>query len=175
MKCPACGNTLTQMNADTITVDVCKEGCAGIWFDNYELQKVDESHESAGECLLEIERQGATAVDHTQRRSCPKCDDQVMMRHFVSVKRQVEVDECPACAGIWLDHGELGSIRTQYASEEERKKAAAAYFDEVFGEKLAEMRDQSGENLQKSQRIARLFRFICPSYYIPGKQRWGAF
>ncbi len=37
MKCPACGNTLTQMNADTITVDVCKEGCAGIWFDNYEL------------------------------------------------------------------------------------------------------------------------------------------
>ena len=172
MKCPACGNALTQMNADTITVDVCKEGCAGIWFDNYELKKVDESHESAGECLLEIERQGATAVDHTQRRSCPKCRDQVMMRHFVSVKRQVEVDECPACAGIWLDHGELGSIRTQYASEEERKKAAGAYFDEVFGEKLAEMRE---ENLQKSQRNARLFRFICPSYYIPGKQRWGAF
>jgi len=160
------------MNAGTITVDVCKEGCAGIWFDNYELKKVDESHESAGECLLEIERQGATVVDHTQRRSCPKCRDQVMMRHFVSVKRQVEVDECPACGGIWLDHGELGSIRTQYASEEERKKAAGAYFDEVFGEKLAEMRE---ENLQISQRIARLFRVICPSYYIPGKQRWGAF
>jgi hypothetical protein len=30
-------------------------------------------------------------------------------------------------------------------------------------------------NLRKARRIAHAFRFICPSYYIPGKQSWGAF
>ena len=42
MKCPACGNELSQMVAGEITVDVCKGGCGGIWFDHFELQKVDE-------------------------------------------------------------------------------------------------------------------------------------
>ncbi len=34
---------------------------------------------------------------------------------------------------------------------------------------------ENEENLQKAQRIARMLRFICPSYYIPGEQSWGAF
>ena len=36
MKCPACGNTLHEMNAGSVTVDVCTEGCGGIWFDRNE-------------------------------------------------------------------------------------------------------------------------------------------
>jgi hypothetical protein len=37
------------------------------------------------------------------------------------------------------------------------------------------MRRESQEKLEKARRIANIFRFICPSYYIPGKQEWGAF
>jgi hypothetical protein len=37
------------------------------------------------------------------------------------------------------------------------------------------MSRESAEKLQKARRFARLFRFLLPSYYIPGKQRWGAF
>ncbi len=37
------------------------------------------------------------------------------------------------------------------------------------------MRAESEENALKAQRFARMFRFICPSYYVPGKQLWGAF
>ena len=33
---------------------------------------------------------------------------------------------------------------------------------------------ENEENLQKAQRIAWMFRFISPSYYIPGEQSWGA-
>jgi hypothetical protein len=29
------------------------------------------------------------------------------------------------------------------------------------------------EELRKARRIAYAFRFICPSYYIPGEQDWG--
>jgi len=175
MKCPACSNPLKEVTAGDVKVDVCEGGCGGIWFDNFELKKFDEPHESAGEVLLEVKRDENIAVDHTKRLKCPKCDNIVMMRHFFSVKREVEVDECPACAGFWLDAGELGRIRSLFNTEEERKKAAEQYFSEVFGKELAEMEGESEEKLKKTQKIANMFRFICPSYYIPGKQNWGAF
>ena len=175
MECPACGNMLQEMSVADVTVDVCKKGCGGIWFDNFELQKFDEAHESAGEALLAIETNQSINLDRTKRLKCPKCDDVVMARHFFSVKRQVQVDECPGCASVWLDAGELGKIRSQFATQQEREQAAEEYYSEIFGDKLAKMRAQSKEKLQKSRRIANMFRFICPSHYIPGKQDWGAF
>jgi Zn-finger nucleic acid-binding protein len=99
----------------------------------------------------------------------------VMMRHFFSAKRQVVVDECPSCGGHWLDPGELRTIRTEYASEEEREHAAQAYFAEVFGPTLAAAHAETEEDLARARNIAHAFRFISPSYYIPGKQDWGAF
>jgi len=175
MECPVCARQLQQMEVGDIVIDACRNGCGGIWFDRFELKKVDEKHESAGELLLEIARDPNIVVDHTQRRSCPKCEGQIMMRHFMSTKREVEVDECPTCAGFWLDYGELGCIRDQFETEADRQKAADQYFSDVFGEEFAKMRQESDEKLQRARSIARIFRFICPSYYIPGKQEWGAF
>ena len=175
MKCPACENILQEMTVGGIAVDVCKGGCGGIWFDNFELKKFDEPHEFAGEALLDVERDESLIVDHTKRLKCSKCDDVVMMRHFFSVKKGVEVDECPGCAGFWLDAGELRKIRSLFKTEEERHKAAEEYFEEVFGDHFKAMKAQSEEKLAKTRKIVNLFRYICPSYYIPGKQDWGAF
>ena len=63
MNCPACPNQLQQMTVDDITVDVCKGGCGGIWFDNFELKKFDEPHEAAGEELLDVDRDQSLVVD----------------------------------------------------------------------------------------------------------------
>ncbi|MEJ2154629.1 MAG: zf-TFIIB domain-containing protein [Desulfobacteraceae bacterium] len=175
MKCPACDTAMQEVIVEDITIDVCKQGCGGMWFDRFELQKVDEPHESAGESLLQIDTDMKSGIDPSQRRMCPKCDGITMMRHFFSVKNEVEVDECPSCAGFWLDAGELGHIRKQFTSEAERKKAAEAYFENIFGNELKKMQDEGEEKLKKAKKIARMFRFICPSYYIPGKQDWGAF
>ena len=175
MDCPVCANVLTTKTAGGITVDACEGGCGGIWFDRYELMKVDEADESAGESLLEIERDPHVVVNLSKRLNCPKDPGVVMMRHFSSVKRRVVVDECPNCGGHWLDPGELRSIRTEYASEEERERAAAEYFSEVFGPEFAAAHAQTEEDLARARRIAYAFRFISPSYYVPGKQDWGAF
>ena len=175
MNCPACSHVLQPMTFSGITLDVCQGGCGGIWFDQFELQKVDEPHESAGEAVLNVQRDPAVTVDHSKRRNCPRCPSRVMMRHFFSPKREVEVDECPECGGFWLDHGELGKIRNEYKTDAERSKAASAYFTELFGGELAAMRAHSQLKKEKAQSIAKMFRFICPSYYVPGKQPWGAF
>jgi hypothetical protein len=97
------------------------------------------------------------------------------MRHFWSVKRDVTIDECPECGGIFLDAGELAGIRSDFPSEDARHAAADAYFKEVVDPLLDEERAKSADELAKAQSFAHAFRFICPSEYIPGKQAGAAF
>ena len=115
MKCPACFHELTKMQVGNLEVDVCQGGCGGIWFDAFELQRVDEQTETAGEPLLHIRRDERLVVDRSRKRECPRCTGVKLHRHFFSAKRRIEIDECPNCAGYWLDAGELAQIRTEKA------------------------------------------------------------
>ena len=171
--CPACNNNLSSVQLGGITVDVCKNGCGGIWFDRFELSKVDEKAEQAGE-LLSVPTNPTTKIDQSVRLKCPK-DGAILMRHFFSAKRRITADECPKCAGYWLDAGELRGIRDEFDTEADRVKAANEYFDKEFGTQMQKMRSESQEKLAKAQHFARMLRFICPSNYIPGKQKGGAF
>ena len=125
MNCPACESELTEVDAGKITVDACKSGCGGIWFDRFELEKVRDGSDVEGQSLLAIGK-GPKKVDPTRRRKCPKCDV-VMMQHFESVMKKVTVDQCPKCNGYWLDAGELQAIREEYRTESDRSEAAEAF------------------------------------------------
>ena len=116
MKCPACFNQLTTRQAGDIVVDVCQGGCGGIWFDAFEMQRVDDLSEREGETLLDIQRDESLKVDDAWKRSCPRCPDIKLKRHFFSAARKVQVDQCPNCGGYWLDAGELALIRTEKAA-----------------------------------------------------------
>jgi Zn-finger nucleic acid-binding protein len=113
MKCPACFNPLKEIQVGSLKVDVCQGGCGGIWFDAFELERVDEEDEAAGEPLLHIERDERIVLDSSRKRECPRCAGIKLHRHFFSAKRRVEVDQCPNCGGYWLDSGELEQIRTE--------------------------------------------------------------
>ena len=175
MNCPACGNVMSEVTAGDIRVDVCKGGCGGLWFDEWELRKVDQPDQSAGEGLLDVPQNPKVKVDQSRPRKCPRDPDIVMMRHFWSMKRQVTVDECAKCEGVFLDPGELAEIRSEYRSDDERHKAASAYYREMFDTQLAGMLKQDKAKLENARKIANIFKFICPSFYLPGKQDWGAF
>ena len=118
MKCPACDYEMTEMELGGVTVDTCHGGCGGIWFDAYELQRVDEQKEVSAEHLLRIQHDPGLTVDASRKRACPRCVDVKLKRHFFSARRQVEVDHCPSCAGYWLDAGELEKIRAEKATGE---------------------------------------------------------
>ena len=126
MKCPACFNQLSSTTIGKLTVDVCRGGCGGIWFDAFELQQVDEPGESTGEWLIHIERDPKLRVDFARRRACPKCDGVNLKRRHFSAKRRVEIDECPGCGGYWLDAGELEKIRGEMGETARQKEAHAA-------------------------------------------------
>jgi len=175
MKCPACDGTLCEKEAGGIIVDVCEGGCGGLWFDNFELRKFDEPHEAEGEALLDVETDPAALVDLAVRRECPVCPGIVMMRHPFSPCDEVEIDECPKCGGVWLDAGELATIRTRFSTDEQRAEAAKAWLDKKVNAQLDQARQEDKESEARTHRLAHLLRFLCPSYWIPGKQDWAAY
>jgi len=131
-----------------VTVDVCQGGCAGIWFDKAELRALDEPAEKTGETLVALAGKPQVTVNVTERRRCPSCPDSVLMRHFYSAKRAVTVDECPTCAGTWLDGGELEQIRSEYDSGGARRQAALVLVEEILAtDRMALMRAQLAEQL----------------------------
>lgn len=113
MKCPACSNELISINAGTLTIDACRGGCGGLWFDPFELAKLDREPESARLTAEHYNEPMGVETDARRRRRCPRCADVVMMRRFFSRLRRVEIDECPGCGGIWLDGGELQAIQKE--------------------------------------------------------------
>jgi len=124
IKCPACDFDLTEMKLGGVTVDTCHGGCGGIWFDAFELQRVDEQREVPEEHLLRIQIDPRIKVDAERKRSCPRCEGVKLKRHFFSARKQVEVDQCPQCGGYWLDAGELEKIRAEKALAETTSKAS---------------------------------------------------
>ena len=47
IKCPACGREMEKVfiPSEGINLDICTQGCGGIFFDNRELDKFDEKDE----------------------------------------------------------------------------------------------------------------------------------
>jgi len=48
-------------------------------------------------------------------------------------------------------------------------------FSDLFGPQLEALAKEREANAERAKRIANMFKYLCPSYYLPGKQKWGAF
>ena len=96
IECPACGGETEIRRVQKTRVDVCRT-CKGAWFAGRELQQV------LGEQMPRLEEKSKG------RRICPECN--VHMRVVTVEQPAVVVDQCDACAGIWLDKGEFRKLK----------------------------------------------------------------
>ena len=141
-----------------------------------EFEKFDEEHESAGDILIDLMASFCKEKpDLSKRINCPRCPDIVLKRHFESPLRKIEIDSCPSCGGMWMDVGELATYRKLFPKEADRKKAGEEFMAKNFTPSLKTEVQRGQLKLNKARRIAGMLRFICPSYYIPGKQDGAAF
>ena len=153
MECPSCSGKLTQMQASGVTLDVCQGGCGGIWFDRDELESFDEESEFNLDSIVQhqlpekiTKKQGA--------RHCPNCEDQAMARMSFDIKDEVEIDQCFTCGGVWLDGGEISSIRAQFKTMGDRKKAGDAYLSQAeksLEDSFAAARKEEQQDLEESE------------------------
>lgn len=160
LNCPACSHKLKSKTVGGVTVDICHGGCGGMWFDNFELQKFEEPHEDAGESLMDMPVDPTVHIDHRRKRSCPHCDGIKLMRRCYSPKRKVEVDECGSCGGMWLDLGELETIRTQFSSAQERTAVIREFVDSTVQPYIVQARSQKAEGRKHARIFGRVFGFL---------------
>ncbi|MEB3330535.1 MAG: zf-TFIIB domain-containing protein [Candidatus Sericytochromatia bacterium] len=129
MLCPACQLPLDHVEAAPgLFLDVCQAGCQGLWFDNQELQALDEAGEHPEAAVVQRDALAARGTgplgDAHPRRPCPRCEGVKMRRFWFSWNRDVEIDQCGQCGGTWLDHGELTRVREAFSSAEAREAEA---------------------------------------------------
>jgi Zn-finger nucleic acid-binding protein len=138
-----------------------------MWFEPGVHSRFDEPTEAAGQTLIELTGSAMVGVDLGQRRRCPTCPGSVMMRHFFSAKRDVTVDECPTCAGIWLDAGKLQTIRSEFESGEARRRAAHVRLEEALvDDRMALMRREIQDQLPYDTSRSRMASSLLVAVYL---------
>ena len=154
INCPACGKPMKKifMPKQGVNLDVCVDGCGGIYFDNREFSKFDEPHEDISPLNEVLKDKEFAKVDENLTRVCPVCGSD-MVKNFASAKQEVQVDECYHCGGKFLDYGELEKIRSQYDTEVSRaddviKKLYSDVGVDLIDRKelAANFRQQTGKN-----------------------------
>lgn len=144
LRCPACQKEMKKVfvPSEGVNVDICLDGCGGIYFDTREFKYFDEQNENIEEIVKAAEGKTFAKVDESLPRTCPVCGAR-MVKNYASVKKEVQIDECYSCGGKFLDHGELEKIRAQYATEEER---SADIMKEVYSTVGVEIKRLEAEN-----------------------------
>lgn len=158
INCPACNKELRKIfiPSQGINVDICLDGCGGIFFDNREFKNFDEKAENIDDILQTVEGKEFTKVDETITRTCPVCGSKMVKNH-ASSKHEVSVDDCYSCGGKFLDNGELQKIRAQFDTEEQRSEATMKELYATVGVKLKAIENENSEARAKRSPLQKLF------------------
>ena len=94
LTCPACGKQMEKVfiPSEGINLDICTEGCGGIYFDNREFKEFDEKNEDISKILEKLEGKTFETVDETLTRHCPNCGG-VMVKNHSSIKQDIQMDD----------------------------------------------------------------------------------
>ncbi len=149
--CPACGKEMEKVFIPSvgINLDICTQGCGGIYFDNREFKHFDEKDEDISAIIEKLKDTTFEKVDQSADRFCPNCEAKMVKNHS-SVKQSIEIDECYNCGGKFLDNDELIKIRAEYDTEAERSEEAFQYLYKQIGAELA-AQDQRYSEIKQSK------------------------
>ena len=115
MNCFRCKKPMEKAKLEGVLVDKCK-ACGGVWLDAGELEMLKFDDEKKHDQLIkeaknELMEEKMRLI--TTEGLCPKCQEQRIEKYNRS---GVELDQCPACKGIFFDYGELDKIIKAEAS-----------------------------------------------------------
>ncbi len=135
--CPACGKEMEKIpvpNYD-LCLDICTDGCGGIWFDNRELKYFEEQSKDIEPIKKATENKEFQKVDPSTTRICPVCNTK-MVKNNTGATGKVQIDECYCCGGKFFDYNEIIAMREEYKNNEERSQAALDLFKKMYGAEI---------------------------------------
>ena len=99
--CPACGEDMVHEYFAKAFVDVCVNGCGGIWFDRHELQRLDHMTKGKGPRLRAALADARQTDGDRGPIQCVHCSEPMSQCEHEHAK-EVTIDECSTCGGIFL-------------------------------------------------------------------------
>ena len=157
MNCPACRSDLLERYVTDIRLEVCEEGCAGVWIDGSELAKLDQDVEPDAETILNLGPNKDVTYSKLPH-NCPKCrtNELTIVSPTKPSKKKLLIEECSKCRGVFMDANVLNEIRRENSTETLRKLAAAKLYEDSFGKSKND----------RLKLISQAVKFLCPSFYL---------
>jgi Zn-finger nucleic acid-binding protein len=168
MKCPVCSQEMVAEDFGGAVVDVCRNGCKGIWFDHGELVKLDEKSEGLGQALQEALNYPRANEGQRGQLPCPKCGIPMQI-HKYKRSKEVNVDECYICGSFFLDSGEITEIRDTYMSDEE----VEAYLKKLIEGIPAYIKEKAdlAAIQRRNEAIGKYTKFLRINYWLGRDQK----
>ncbi|MBU2977783.1 rhomboid family intramembrane serine protease [Alteromonas sp. C1M14] len=105
--CPNCASReMKKQQFHQQEVEQCQD-CHGIWLDSGELDSALSIADN-GHSQVVLEEALGKMLGESQRH-CHDCDIK-LIRYYLMPGFEVEIDCCPRCSGVWLDHHELEKV-----------------------------------------------------------------
>jgi Zn-finger nucleic acid-binding protein len=145
--------------SEGINIDICTDGCGGIFFDNREFDTFNEIHEDISIIEEKLQNKEFEPVDDKAVRICPACGGQ-MVKNTSKMNGNVVVDDCYLCGGKFLDNGELQKIREEFINDKDRSKSAMAFLYNEVGSDIAHLDNKLAEAKRKRNLGQKLFYSI---------------
>lgn len=123
--CPQCDMAMQVVQVVShyekpFEVEQCPQ-CGGMWFDAYEHHRVAERDVARLDVL--DEKQLATKVCVKNTLQCPKDDTRLYVFRDIQFPRDIIVESCRTCGGLWFNKGELQKYRAFFLKKWPRKKS----------------------------------------------------
>jgi Zn-finger nucleic acid-binding protein len=108
MNCPRCSSALAPAEANGVGVLRCAR-CQGTWVDEDGFREAQNRADPEHDWLhLELWREHERFDAKRSTLACPSCGEPLVAMAYGDTG--VEIDHCPACAGIWLEEQELANL-----------------------------------------------------------------
>jgi len=117
LQCPVCTKDMRELAFGSTWIDVCAEGCGGLWFGRGELERLDSRKKGAGPALEAALRREPVPANEGRELDCPVCRDPLVIQEHELAP--IEIDVCETCDGAFLDAGELAVLRQRKLSRSE--------------------------------------------------------
>lgn len=151
MECPVCNKAMKVEDFGVVQVNVCADGCKGIWFACGELAKLDQDNEGVGKALDDALASPRSRSERQGDLDCPACRIS-MHHHQYKAQKGVSIDECYKCGGIFIDSGELKAIREHPMSDADHEAYVQGLLDNVPAYQKAE------HDLKRAEQRTRALR-----------------
>lgn len=102
MKCPNCQNEMQEVNQQGVPVGFCPS-CKGMFLDEGKINYLVANPMAVNQKLAE-----GLINESESSRLCPKCS--VPMTKGGLMDRDLEINRCPTCKGLFFDTGELPEL-----------------------------------------------------------------